>query len=83
MAMTTRMRTTALDTSDYVDSWAKRIVANAPKDETPEDVLALINRERYLNRGRWAAYVIRLGAANERLRKKREAKDTVVTKLFN
>lgn len=51
---------------DYVESWARRIIANAPRDETPEQVLALMRSCQYLNRGRWAAYVVRLGAAQGR-----------------
>ena len=52
--------------SDYVKSWERRIIANAPKDETVGDVLKIIRNERFLNRGRWAALVVRLGAANRR-----------------
>lgn len=51
---------------DYVESWERRIVANAPNNETVDDVLKLMRDERYLNRGRWAALVVRLGLANER-----------------
>lgn len=51
---------------DYIESWARRIIANAPKDETPEQVLSLMRSCQYLNRGRWAAYVLRLGAAQGR-----------------
>ena len=51
---------------DYIESWARRVIANAPKDETPEQVLALMRSCQYLNRGRWASYVVRLGAAQGR-----------------
>ncbi len=50
----------------YVKSWTERIINNAPKNETVEDVLNLIETEKYLNRGRWAAYVVRLGLACQR-----------------
>lgn len=53
---------------DYIETWTRRVLSNAPSDETPEDVLRLIQREPYLNRGRWAAYVVRLGAAEQRRR---------------
>jgi hypothetical protein len=53
-------------TSDYVGSWTRRIIENAPKDETPDDVMRKMRSEPYLNRGRWAAYVVRLGEANRR-----------------
>lgn len=52
--------------ADYVRSWERRILSNAPKEETVDDVLRLMSNERYMNRGRWAAYVVRLGAANSR-----------------
>lgn len=51
---------------DYVESWERRVAANAPNNETVDDVLKLMRDERYLNRGRWAALVVRLGLANER-----------------
>lgn len=51
---------------DYVLSWTRRVIANAPKGETEEDVLRLMKNERYLNRGRWAAYVVRLGNARRK-----------------
>lgn len=51
---------------DYVESWTRRVIANAPKDETPEQVLALMGSCPYLNRGRWASYAVRLGAAQRR-----------------
>ena len=54
--------------TDYVRSWTMRIIENAPKDERPEDVLRKLHAEPYLNRGRWAAYVVRLGEANRRER---------------
>ena len=41
---------------------------NAPSDDTVDDVLRLMRNERYMNRGRWAAYVVRLGAANSKTR---------------
>lgn len=59
--MTTKERV-----DDYVESWERRVVANAPSNETADDVLKLMRGERYLNRGRWAALVVRLGLANER-----------------
>lgn len=49
-------------------SWEERIVANAHKHETVSDVLSLMDSEPFMNRGRWAAYVVRLGAANKRAR---------------
>lgn len=52
--------------SDYVESWAERVIANAPPNETPEQVMELMRSNTYLNRGRWAAYVVRLGAAQRR-----------------
>lgn len=55
-------------TRDYVKSWERRIIENAPKNETPDDVISLMTNERYLNRGRWAALVVRLGKANRRAR---------------
>jgi hypothetical protein len=59
--MTTKERV-----DDYVESWERRVAANAPNNETVDDVLKLMRDERYLNRGRWAALVVRLGLANER-----------------
>ncbi len=58
----------------YVDSWERRTVANAPKEETPEDVMGLMERETFLNRGRWAAYVVRLGAAQRREARQEEVR---------
>lgn len=55
-----------MDGTDYVESWEQRIIANAPKDETTNDVLGIIMNEKFLNRGRWAALVVRLGMANKR-----------------
>lgn len=52
--------------TDYVRSWERRVIANAPKDETTNDVLDIIRNEKFLNRGRWAALVVRLGMANKR-----------------
>lgn len=55
-----------MTSTDYAKSWERRVLDNAPKDETPDDVLSKIREERYINRGRWAAYVVRLGAACRR-----------------
>lgn len=52
----------------YVESWTKRVLDNAPKHETVSDVLTLMANEQFMNRGRWAAYVVRLGAASQRAR---------------
>ena len=52
--------------SEYVESWERRVIANAPNDETVVDVLKIIKNERFLNRGRWAALVVRFGVANRR-----------------
>lgn len=51
---------------DGLQDLDRRVLANAPNDETTDDVLRLINETRYMNRGRWAAYVVRLGAATKR-----------------
>lgn len=64
--MTERTVKKTADSTDYVKSWEQRIIANAPKDETVNDVLNIIRNEKFLNRGRWAALVVRLGMANER-----------------
>lgn len=62
---------------EYIESWATRVIANAPKDETPEQVLASMGSCPYLNRGRWAAYVVRLGAAQRRRNLDEEVQEDV------
>lgn len=52
--------------TDYVESWQKRVIDNAPKDETVDDVLKKMRSEKYMNRGRFAAYAVRLGEACKR-----------------
>ena len=52
--------------SGYIESWAQRVLANAPKDETVGEVLACMRGQAYMNRGRWAAYCVRLGEAIRR-----------------
>lgn len=54
-----------VDGTDYVKSWEQRIIESAPKGETANDVLSIIEGEKFLNRGRWAALVVRLGLANK------------------
>lgn len=52
--------------AEWCDGWDARILETAPKDETPDDVLRKIREQPFLNRGRWAALVVRLGAACRR-----------------
>lgn len=66
---------------DYIESWARRVIANAPKDETPEQVLALMGSCTYLNRGRWASYVVRLGAAQRKGNPDEEVQEDVEARV--
>lgn len=51
-----------------------RIINTAPKDETVTDVLTKMRNDPFLNRGRYAAFVVRLGAATKREKLKNQGR---------
>lgn len=61
--------------------WDARILNTAPKNETVADVLIEMRNNPFLNRGRWAALVVRLGAATKRAHNERLEKSDTKTKM--